>query len=98
MGLVHHQQVPVSAGQLVDIAFAQEVCAAQDQLFRQEGIIIVGWRFALFLAEALFLNNLRQHVLNAGFRLQGLQTFRIEDGKVQVEAAHHFHKPLVHQR
>ena len=105
VGFVHHQQIPVGSRQLVDIALGEKISAAQDQLFTEKGVVpgllcgLAGVIAPVVLCGGFFLfDNLRQHILDAGLRLQRVKPLRIENGKVQIETTHHFHKPLVHQR
>ena len=104
VGFVHHQQIPVRCRQLINIALGKKIGAAQDQLFTEEGVVpgflrilcvilVLAFRCRFFLFD-----NLRQHILDTGLRLQSIEPFCIENGKVQIETTHHFHKPLVHER
>ena len=71
MGLVHHQQVPVTGqGALGGLGVpGQQVQAAQDALLGLEGVGVP----------------------------HGGETLAVEQGQAQVEAAAHFHQPLVEQ-
>ena len=90
MGFIHHHQIPVCRQRVPTRVFAagEKIQATQNQLFGLERV------FRMLIAEDAIHQGI-DIVLGCLDRVvPGL----IDDGEAQIEAAQHFHQPLMDQR